>query len=182
MGLSARRAVHEGFSRWPLASPLARWHVVYFDSHEGKSDLEKSIPRKLKAWHDPAAKFVVVRDQDSADCLDVKARLQALCSESGRPGAMVRIACRELEAWYLADLAAIDETYRTRLARLQAKKKFRQPDQISSPSRELASLVPAFRKIDGARRLGPLLDLENRRSTSFGHSVRGVRRLAGSEA
>ncbi len=150
--------------------------------HEGKSDLETSLPRKLKAWRDPAAKFVVVRDQDSADCLDVKARLQALCTGTGRQGILIRIACRELEAWYLADLAAVDSAYGTHLAKQQEKKKFRQPDQLGSPSRELASLVPAFRKIDGARRLGPLLDVENQRSTSFGHFVQGVRRLAGSGA
>ena len=33
-------------------------------SHEGKQDLEKSIPRKLKAWREPGVRFVVVRDQD----------------------------------------------------------------------------------------------------------------------
>jgi len=29
--------------------------------HEGKSDLEKSIPRKLRAWLEPEVRFVVVR-------------------------------------------------------------------------------------------------------------------------
>ena len=36
--------------------------------HEGKQDLEKSIPRKLRAWHEPGARFVVVRDNDGGDC------------------------------------------------------------------------------------------------------------------
>lgn len=40
--------------------------------HEGKSDLEKSIPRKLRAWRQPGARFVVLRDQDSAACETVK--------------------------------------------------------------------------------------------------------------
>lgn len=145
--------------------------------HEGKSDLERSLPRKLKAWRDPDAKFIVVRDQDRADCLDVKGRLQALCAATGREGTLIRIACRELEAWYLADLAAVDRAYDTGLARQQGKKKFRYPDQLGSPSRELAALVPDFRKVDGARRLGPLLDIENQRSKSFSHFVRGLRRL-----
>ncbi len=26
--------------------------------HEGKQDLEKSIPRKIKAWRDPDARFI----------------------------------------------------------------------------------------------------------------------------
>ena len=41
--------------------------------HEGKSDLDKSIPRKLKAWLEPGVRFVVVRDNDNADCSDIKA-------------------------------------------------------------------------------------------------------------
>ena len=28
--------------------------------HEGKQDLEKNIPRKLRAWREPGAHFVVV--------------------------------------------------------------------------------------------------------------------------
>jgi len=31
-------------------------------AHEGKSDLEKSIPRKLKNWQIPGDTFIVVRD------------------------------------------------------------------------------------------------------------------------
>ena len=34
-------------------------------SHEGKKDLERSIPRKLKAWQEPGVRFVVMRDQNS---------------------------------------------------------------------------------------------------------------------
>ena len=36
--------------------------------HEGKSDLEKSISRKLRAWNVPGDRFVVVRDNDGAPC------------------------------------------------------------------------------------------------------------------
>jgi len=35
--------------------------------HEGKQDLEKSISRKLRAWREPGARFVVVRDNDGGD-------------------------------------------------------------------------------------------------------------------
>ena len=41
-------------------------------SHEGKRDLELSIPRKLKAWREPGVRFVVMRDQNSGDCHQVK--------------------------------------------------------------------------------------------------------------
>ena len=32
--------------------------------HEGKLDLEKSVPKKLRAWREPGVRFVVLRDND----------------------------------------------------------------------------------------------------------------------
>ena len=46
--------------------------------HEGKQDLEKSIPRKLKAWHEPGVLFCVIRDNDSGDCRVLKEKLVVL--------------------------------------------------------------------------------------------------------
>ena len=43
--------------------------------HQGKSDLEKSVPRKLRAWKDPTARFLILRDNDRGDC---KARKSTL--------------------------------------------------------------------------------------------------------
>jgi hypothetical protein len=145
--------------------------------HAGKADLERSIPRKLRAWRAPDARFVVVRDQDGGDCVAIKGRLLDLCRGAGRSGTLVRIACQELEAWYLADLAAVDVAYGTTLQRRQQRQKFREPDRLGSPSRELNTLVPAFGKVRGGRLLGPLLDIENTRSTSFKNFVRGLRAL-----
>jgi hypothetical protein len=52
--------------------------------HEGKQDLEKSVPRKLRAWREPGVRFVVVRDNDGSDCRALKARLVDLCRGVGR--------------------------------------------------------------------------------------------------
>jgi hypothetical protein len=65
--------------------------------HEGKQDLEKSIPRKLNAWKTPDTYFVIVRDKDNANCIDIKQRLVALCVDAGRSDSLVRIASQELE-------------------------------------------------------------------------------------
>jgi hypothetical protein len=66
--------------------------------HEGWSDLEKSLPRKLRAWNFPGDRFVVLRDNDGSDGRALKARLSKLCAEeAGRPDTLVRIACQELE-------------------------------------------------------------------------------------
>ena len=148
--------------------------------HEGKTDLEASIPRKLRGWREPGVNFVVVRDQDNADCRVVKARLRELCAAGGRPETLVRIVCRELEAWYLADLAAVEQGLQTTgLARQQGDRKFRQPERLGSPSRELKKLAPTFQKVGGAKAIAPHLDLDNERATSFRVFVTGVRRLAG---
>lgn len=145
--------------------------------HEGKSDLEKSIPRKLRAWQDPDACFVIVRDQDHSDCHEVKAKLVQLCHKSGRKQSLVRIACRELESWFLGDLDAIDAAFSTHHAKKQNKSQYRVPDTIGSPARELEKLVPGYGKVSGARALGPLINIENNRSVSFACFVSGVRHL-----
>ena len=36
--------------------------------HNGKSDLEASIPRKLRAWNMPEDRFIIMRDNDGGDC------------------------------------------------------------------------------------------------------------------
>jgi hypothetical protein len=147
-------------------------------SHEGKQDLEKSIPRKIKAWVN--AVFVVVRDNDNADCLTIKARLQHICQENGRSDVLIRIACQELEAWFLGAPQTLAEVYlRPKLSQLGQKAKYRNPDRLGSPSMELIKLVPEFKKIDGARRMGtlmPMVETQNR-SKSFRVFLEGVKRL-----
>ena len=53
----------------PLLYPGLPFQCV---SHEGKNDLEKSIPRKLRAWREPGVRFVIIRDNDGGDCRRVK--------------------------------------------------------------------------------------------------------------
>lgn len=146
--------------------------------HEGKQDLEKSIPRKLKAFRN--VNFVVLRDNDGAQCKRLKARLRRLCERGGRPDTLVRLACQELEAWYLGALSVVAREYaRDDLAGLDNKSKYQDPDRLGSPSHLLADLVPEFRKIDGARRMGKALPASRQgsRSKSFQVFVEGVKRL-----
>lgn len=147
--------------------------------HEGKSDLQRSIPRKLRGWRAPGARFVIVHDQDSADCRTLKAELASLCAAAARPDTLVRIACRELESWFLGDLQAVERALGVRqLARHQANRKFRDPDTLGSPSRELTELVPGYTKVAGARAIGRQLALEGNRSLSFRVFIDGVRSVA----
>jgi Domain of unknown function (DUF4276) len=153
------------------------WQCV---PHEGKQDLDRSIPRKLRGWREPGVHFVVVRDQDSADCQTLKARLRRLCADGHRPDTLIRIACRELESWFLGDLAAVEVgTGVKNLSRLQDRRKFHDPDSPGSPASVLKEIAPGYQKVSGARRIGPYMDLERNRSHSFRVFVKGIRGLVG---
>ncbi len=149
-----------------------------FIPHEGKQDLAKSIPRKLRAWRDPNVRFVIEHDQDSADCYRLKESLESLCREAGRENCLVRIACKELESWFLGDLEAVESGMgRNDLARLQNKRKYRDPDRLGNPDEELRKLVPNYQQISGARAIGPFLDPLKNKSKSFQVFVAGLRNM-----
>lgn len=146
---------------------------------EGKTDLEKQIPKKLRGWREPGVCFVILRDQDRGDCRDIKAKLTEICRQAGHEAALVRIACRELESWYMADLKAVEKGLRIEnLARKQEKQKYRKPDQVDAPARELERLTQnRYQKVSGSRAIGPHLDIGNRRSNSFRVFVQGIERI-----
>jgi hypothetical protein len=150
---------------------------------EGKQDLEKRLPIRLKAWQNPDAMFVVMRDQDSGDCVEIKNNLVTKCREAGKPDTLVRIACHELESFYLGDLEAVASSIGpNNLGRQQNKAKFRNPDNLNNAAQELKKLAPSYQKVSGSRAIGPKLDIENNRSTSFNALISGVRRLIGDVA
>ncbi len=147
--------------------------------HEGKQDLEKSIPRKLKAWGEKEAEFIIIRDNDNAECIIIKKRLQELCRKAGCPDSLIRLACQELESWYLGSLLVLAEAYNIRkVLSLANKSKYRYPDQLSSPSNELKKIIPWFGKIECARKMGMLIPIDEKEnfSQSFKAFVRGLRK------
>ena len=160
-----------------LLPPLVYPRYVVF---EGKQDLMKQLPKKLRNWQTPNSLFVVLRDQDSSDCREVKQKLTELCREAKRPNTLVRIACRELEAWYLGDLQAIEVAFEAKnLVPRQETRKFRNPDSLQNPVKELCLLAPAYQKISGSRCMGLHLSLQANRSKSFQVFVAGIRTLLG---
>lgn len=146
--------------------------------HEGKSDLEKSIPRKLRGWREPNVRFIVIRDQDSGNCVEIKKKLQKMCEYSNRPETLIRIACRELEAWFIGDLETVAEVFDApSISGLSQKSKYRNPDLVGTPSTELKKLIPLYGKVRGARDLGPHINLSKCRSNSFHQFQLGLKRI-----
>lgn len=105
--------------------------------------MEKQLVRRMRSYRNTDAHFIVIRDQDSGDCHAIKARLQQFCIAAGRPNAIIiRIACRELKVFYLADLIAVEQGLGvTGIAKRQTHHKFRTPDRLGSPSQELQKLT-----------------------------------------
>ena len=151
--------------------------LVRYLVFEGKQDLERNVTRKLRAWRLPETQFVVLRDQDAGDCKIVKAKLAGLADSSGKP-ALVRVACHELEAWVAGDLNALAMAFLVPAVAKEANRaKFRDPDSLVRPVEEIRRLLPTYQKIDGARRMGPLLDPDSNNSVSFRAFCSGVRKL-----
>ena len=148
--------------------------------HSGKSDLVKSLPKKAKGFkHFPQpVRMVVVHDQDSNDCIVLKKELTKIVrAENTDIPLLVRIACRELENWYLGDLAAVEKVYPDSKASRQASKaKFRQPDQLHG-SDEMKRLSAQFSKHHSAKETPQHMDLAQNKSVSFNHFVSGIQKF-----
>jgi len=163
-----------------LIDPGVNFRLIPF---EGKQDLEAHIVRRIRGYQNPCARFIVMRDKDGyPDCLQLKQRLLDFCQQSGKgERCLVRIACSELETFYLADLVAVEHALEvSKLAKLQAGRKFRSPDALGNPSVELRALTKnKYEKISGSREIGKWLDIANGRSPSFRNLIAGIRRLEG---
>lgn len=168
-----------------LESLLPR--ILHADIHhrfipfEGKQDMEKQLCKRLRGYLNPQTRFIVLRDLDSEpDCKKLKEKLTDYCQQAGQMDkTLIRIACRELESFYLADLEAVGKALSIpRLASYQNKSRFRKPDLLPNPSRELATLTKDYyQKISSSNAIGQFLDPENTRSSSFYHLIQGIRRM-----
>ncbi|GHV56531.1 hypothetical protein FACS189460_1480 [Deltaproteobacteria bacterium] len=109
--LEEKSAVDLLVALWPRLVPPGSEVEPKWIAFEGKQDLEKEIPRKIKGYQNPEARFLIIRDQDKGNCRQIKQRLVARCRDSAQGRLfMVRIVCRELENWYLAQLAAVEKS------------------------------------------------------------------------
>jgi hypothetical protein len=167
----------ESFLPKLIPSDYEQQYVVF----EGKTDLEKRLARRLLNWKKPGCKFIVLRDQDSAVCTNVKINLQRKCGEGQHPEAMVRIACHELESWYLGDLQAVEDGLKIQgLAKLQQKSKYRNPDTLTNPAEELAKITKRqYQKISGSRQIGKYLQIDKNSSHSFKVFIECLEKLCG---
>jgi len=151
---------------------------VFLRPHQGKQDLQKSIPKKVQAFSyfaDPVV-IIVMHDQDSNDCMKLKNKLSSFFENYPYPY-LVRIVCIELEAWYIGDMDAIENVY----SNFKAKKyknvsKFRKPDSCNAAD-ELKKIIPAFKKGHAARNIPRYFNIERNNSESFRQFISGLKRV-----
>jgi len=166
------------FLKAVLPSVLPEDVVLQCVSFQGKQDFEDNIERKIRNWRMPDTKFLLIRDRDSEDCLAVKKRLTSICKKAGRKDALVRIACGELESFYLGDLKAVASAFERKVPS-QKLAKFRNPDHLGNASQELQKILGSSeQKLKWARMISPHLAIDGSNcSHSFNVLLSGVRRL-----
>lgn len=146
--------------------------------HQGKSDLEKSIPIKLRGWLTPETYFVILHDKDNSDCHALKRKLTELCEAAGRKDVLVRIVCYELESWYWGDLDAVEKAYpKFRAGNYRNWRKYRVPDDIVKPSKELERLIRDFQKGAASRLIPNHMNIRSNKSKSFQIFISGVEEM-----
>lgn len=148
---------------------------------EGKQDLEKQLQKRLQGWRLPNTVFLVMRDKDGGDGPSIKQQLMQKVIDSGKQQAtLVRIACTELESFYLGDLNAVEHGLGiANLAKKQNDKKYRTPDVLSNAAQELKRLTQnQYEKVSGSRAISAFLKVDgSNRSHSFNVLLIGINKL-----
>jgi len=148
-------------------------------AHNGKNDLQKSIPKKLKAWQDKESKFIIIRDNDNAEPGSIEKLLENICKNSknyNNNQTIIHLAYQELESWFLGDLNSLEECY-GKLSVNNMQKKFRTPDKLDSPSKEIKRIIPSYQKLEGSERIGKVLSKYNNRSDSYNLLISSLDKL-----
>ncbi|AWM34468.1 DUF4276 family protein [Hymenobacter nivis] len=159
-----------------------------FIPHQGKDDLLKRLPGRLKTYArrlptEPELRVVVLMDAD-ANCRARKQTLERLVAEAGittktaaaagQPFQVItRLAVTELEAWFLGDPDAIQAAY-SRVHPNHFKGIHTVPDEIPDAWETLwrvlqrANLYPTGKaKVEWAETIAPHLDPARNTSASF---------------
>lgn len=185
----------------PRMIPHAEEHVNYeLRVFSGKDDLLRKLPSRLRGYSSWARNFDVriltLVDRDDDNCVSLKERINRIAVDAGlklhQSGSAgfggcfkARIACEEIEAWFLGDPAAIRTAYPKVAKSFEHRAGFRDVDAIRGGTWErLEKLLQdagyfsnGLRKLELARTLAPLLSLENNSSASFNHFCNALKEM-----
>lgn len=173
----------------------------YYHVFEGKHDLLKELPKRLKTyrrWIPDDWRIIVLIDEDRRDCHELKERLEKIAYDAGlvtKSSAapdedfqiVNRIAIEELEAWFFGDVEALRAAYPKIPKDLQAQTKYRDPDAIGGGTYEaLERLLKQTRdykdylpKREVAQNIAQHMEPSRNRSISFQVFVEGLKACVG---
>jgi len=143
-------------------------HLFEIKHHRGKEDLISHLNQIIPTLSKRAQQIIVIIDRDKQDCVALKNNIKekmVWCSCEHK----IRIACYELEAWFLGDMKAIAKcSHRFKARFFQGKKKFRDVDNIEKPSRVIEEIVPDWKeryssKPQFAKEIAHFISLERQR-------------------
>lgn len=177
----------EAFLRAILPKLLTDIHFNIYP-FQGKDQLLARLPARLKGyahWIPQDHRIVVLVDQDSDNCKQLKAQLEKIALDAGlytrtqrNDGHFTvinRIAVEELEAWYFGDWEAVRAAYSRVPSTIPKRSAYRDPDAIKGGTWESFERVmkragyfkSGLRKIEAAKTIGPFFDPNRNRSPSF---------------
>lgn len=172
----------------------ATWAI---NNYRNKDNLLRKLPDRLRGYAsrlngEPHLRIVVLVDQDSEPCAELKQRLEGMARQAGLLTKSMtttptdftilnRIVVTELESWLLGDVPALCECYPRLPRTLDRRRGMRSPDAISNAwetlhrqLRQVGELGEVYPKIEVARSVAARLDPARNRSRSFQHFCAGL--------
>lgn len=159
---------------WPASTKGVDWIIIH---HQGKADLQSNLVKKMTSWTYGSPHFIILRDNDGADCRKLKQQLLLLVRNTQKPH-HVRLVCQNLESWFLGDLFAVEQAFpESNATSFQSQQQFRNPDQASHAPELIEKLTGLPGKVSRAQQITRHLDLSRNCSPSFQVLVRTLREL-----
>lgn len=155
-----------------ICAKLGAADLVKVLEHEGKSDLERSITRKINGWRSPVLPyFIVSRDLDASERQKLRSHLLSLVPPHALQRTKVRVIVAELESWYLGDplaLVAAGLITPPVAHRLASQAKFRDLCRLVGAKAEFKKLVgQSIGQIRAAHQIGVHLDVDRNTCRNF---------------
>ncbi len=121
-------------------------HYFRIKHHQGKEDLIRNLDKVVKKESKEANFLFVLVDQDKRNCYEFKKEIKEKM-QSCACNYKIRIACYELEAWFLGDMDAIKQcSQKFKPDFFRNKEKYRYIDNIVKPSIEIETIVPDWKQ------------------------------------
>lgn len=174
-------------------------HSFQIITHNGRNDLMKKLPNKLKAFlqsNQPDEKYIILVDRDSNDCKMIKNQLEEIALELGigtktNPKSdgtfkvVNRIAIEELESWFIGDQQAIETAFPGINSTFFSQQRFKDPDSIKGGTcenferllRRAGYYRAGLAKIDAARKVSEYMNPLLNKSRSFQCFLEGVQSI-----